>query len=477
MSGDVAPDRAIIWAKTDRAARMVVEYSTKESLHGATKIVGPTAFEPTDFTARVDLTDLPPGQTIFYRVTWRDLESPGTTSEPSVGRFRTPSLSAQDVSFVWGGDTCGQGWGIDVARGGMTIYESMRQTRPDFFLHSGDTIYADNPLAETVKLDDGTHWKNLVTPAKRKVAETLDEFRGNHAYNLLDANVRAMNAEVPMLAQWDDHETTNNWFPGEMLDDPRYTVKSASLLAARAGRAFREYMPMRLAADDTERIYRHVPYGPLLDVMILDQRTDRGPNTTNRQATPSAETAFMGPTQVAWLKRTLASSTATWKVIASDMPIGLVIGDRVDGKPAFEASANGVGGPPLGREHEIAEVLRFIKERSIANVVWVTADVHYAAAHHYDPARAAFKDFTPFWEFVGGPLHAGTFGPNELDPTFGIERKFLSVDPSIKPNRPPSEGKQFFGHVRIDGQTQAMKVSLRDRAGKVVWSIELAAGA
>ena len=27
------------------------------------------------------------------------------------------------------------------------------------------------------------------------------------------------------------------------------------------------------------------------------------------------------------------------------------------------------------------------------NTVWLTADVHYTAAHHYDPQRAAFKDF------------------------------------------------------------------------------------
>ena len=65
----------------------------------------------------------------------------------------------------------------------------------------------------------------------------------------------------------------------------------------------------------------------------------------------------------------------------------------------------------------------------IRNVVWVTGDVHYAAAHHYDPQRARFKEFDPFWEFVAGPLHAGTFGPNDLDGTFGPELRFSSVKP------------------------------------------------
>jgi alkaline phosphatase D len=51
-----------------------------------------------------------------------------------------------------------------------------------------------------------------------------------------------------------------------------------------------------------------------------------------------------------------------------------------------------------GREFEIADVLRFIKRKEIRNVVWLTADVHYCGAHYYDPNRAQFRDFEPFWD-------------------------------------------------------------------------------
>jgi len=44
------------------------------------------------------------------------------------------------------------------------------------------------------------------------------------------------------------------------------------------------------------------------------------------------------------------------------------------------------------------------KRAGVQNVVFITADVHYTAAHHYSPERAAYTDFTPFWEFVSGPL-------------------------------------------------------------------------
>ena len=120
----------------------------------------------------------------------------------------------------------------------------MHNTRPDFFIHSGDTGYADGPIAETVVEKDGQVWRNLVTEEISKVAETLTEFRGRHRYNSLDANMRAMFADVPVIAQWDDHETHNNWYPGQIIDDPRYTVRDVNTLAARGRQAWQENMPI-----------------------------------------------------------------------------------------------------------------------------------------------------------------------------------------------------------------------------------------
>jgi alkaline phosphatase D len=103
----------------------------------------------------------------------------------------------------------------------------------------------------------------------------------------------------------------------------------------------------------------------------------------------------------------------------------------------------------------------------------LTADVHYAAAHYYDPAKAQFTDFKPFWEFVAGPLHAGTFGPNKLDNTFGPEVKFISIPEGLKANRPPSDGLQFFGLVKIDGKSEVMTVSFHNLLGAKIYAVEL----
>jgi alkaline phosphatase D len=84
-----------------------------------------------------------------------------------------------------------------------------------------------------------------------------------------------------------------------------------------------------------------------------------------------------------------------------------------------------------------------------------------------------FSSFHTFREFVAGPLHAGTFGPNDLDPTFGPELKFCAVPAGMKPNRPPSEGLQFFGTIEIDGRSEVMMVSLLNAAGERLYRVEL----
>ena len=153
--GDVSPDAAMVWCRTDRPARLHVEWSTTDSFADARRLLGPAALEDSDFTARVDLRELPPGQTIVYRATFQDLRDLRSFSLPVTGRFKTPSREARDVTLAWSADTCGQGFGINPEWGGLRMYETIRRAAPDVFLHCGDTIYADNPLASEMALDDG----------------------------------------------------------------------------------------------------------------------------------------------------------------------------------------------------------------------------------------------------------------------------------------------------------------------------------
>ncbi|MGZ8215634.1 MAG: alkaline phosphatase D family protein [Methylosarcina sp.] len=469
--GDVLSDRAIVWSRSDRPARMVAEYGFTPDFTDAKVIAGPLALARTDYTARIDLTGLPAGRDVYVRVLFQDLDHHNILSQPCHGHFRTAPEDGRSLRFLWSGDTCGQGWGINPDIGGMKIFETMRRTEPDFFIHCGDSIYADSPIRESeIVPQTGEIWRNVVTPEVAKVAETLDEFRGRYKYNLLDHHLRRFNAEVPTVWLWDDHEITNNWSPSKDLHgDPRYREKSIARLAARGRKAALEYAPMRLnAADSIGRIYRKLSYGPLLDVFVLDMRSYRSGNNPNRQNRPGEETVYLGREQLDWLKAGLKNSPALWKVIASDMPLGLQSLDGADRwkRPRFESCANG-DGPVQGREFELAELLGFLKQEGIGNTIWLTADVHYAAAHFYDPAKARFTDFEPFWEFVAGPLNAGSFGPHELDDTFGPQVIFQKA--SSVPNLSPLFGMQSFGQVDIDGNSRMLTVTLKDLEGGILF--------
>jgi alkaline phosphatase D len=462
QSGDVSSGSAIVWARADRPARMRVEYATSEGFKTVIGAASSDALPEHDFTAKLLLEGLPPGEDIFYRLQFEDIGAAAIAGETQTGHFRTVPADKRSISFVWSGDTAGQGWGIDLSRGGMRTYRTMLDNRPDFFIHSGDHIYADCPMPSELKLPDGGIWRNIVTEEKSVVAHSLAQFRGNYKYNLLDDNLRAFNAQVPMLAQWDDHEVTNDWSPIGSADETGYTEDGKSRLVERARRAFFEFMPIREISEQAGRIYRKIGYGPLLDVFLIDMRSYRD-STWNKRDDPG-DGFILGATQLAWLKRELAASDATWKVIAADLPIGLI---------SLDAIALG-DGPPERREHEIADLLSFMKRAGIRNTVWLTADMHYTAAHHYDPNRAVFSDFEPFWEFVSGPLHAGTWAPGELDNTFGPMAMFQrGCGADQGENLAPCFGLQFFGRVDIDGHSQIMTVTLKDVDDRALWSVDI----
>src|SRR4051794_25575699 len=162
QSGDATVDSAIVWSRADRPARLWVQASRRPDLRGSRVIRGPIVTQETDFTGKVRLRDLPADSKIYYRVRAESLDRAGLFGNAVDGSLSTSPLTRKDVRFVWTGDVVGQGWGIDPAYGGLALFESMRRRRPDFLLHSGDTVYADGPLVESVTLPDGRTWHNVV---------------------------------------------------------------------------------------------------------------------------------------------------------------------------------------------------------------------------------------------------------------------------------------------------------------------------
>src|SRR6476660_8974557 len=113
QSGDISSDSAVIWAHADRAARMQVECATDVNFKTILRAALADALPDSDFTSKLLLDGLPAGQDIFYRVRFESIHGSGIAGETQVGHFRTAPLAQISVSFVWSGDTAGQGWGID----------------------------------------------------------------------------------------------------------------------------------------------------------------------------------------------------------------------------------------------------------------------------------------------------------------------------------------------------------------------------
>jgi len=217
-------------------------------------------------------------------------------------------------------------WGADTAEEFMPfrIFQAMRARGADLFLFLGDTVYTDL----------GTFR-----------ATSLDQYRQKYRVNRADPLLREYLATVASWVIWDDHEVENNF-------DSEHVRLETGL------RAFLEFWPIRTPLEDAKRLYRSFRWGRTVEFFILDTRQYRTP--AFRLDGP--EKTMLGRAQKRWLLDGLARSAAKVKVVVSTVPL------RHHGADSWE-----------GYTFERDEILRFITERRIANVVFLVGDTHYAA--------------------------------------------------------------------------------------------------
>ncbi|MEE8240675.1 MAG: alkaline phosphatase D family protein, partial [Nitrospirales bacterium] len=182
---------------------------------------------------------------------------------------------------------------------------------------------------------------------------------------------------------------------------------------------------------DPFRLYRSFRYGADLELFILDTRQYRD---RNGDADGPGKT-MLGLAQREWLVEGLSRSTATWKVVASSVPLSLSQpgSPSVPGNDSWARSADGTG-----FFQEMSFILGRAADRSVRNLVWLVGDVHFAQVNAYDPDH---DDVPDFYEFISGPLSAVSVKPRppqtDLSPT-----TFYSAG-----------GFPNFGVVEIDGTT------------------------
>ncbi|MBH0201375.1 MAG: hypothetical protein HP496_03485 [Nitrospira sp.] len=400
--GDVSSQRALLWLRTDGPASVQIEWASVARWEQAAKLstvvapVSRTAPIPTtaetDYTLTIPLEGLSPATRYRYHVLVGSADqtprqrSAGLAAKGEFSTLPDEKTSAA-VTFAWSGDLGGQGrcrQGVS----GYPIFDVIQRYNPAFFLFLGDTIYGDH-VCSSPPNEPGADFK----------ATTLQMYRLRHRYQRGAEALQQFLRTVPVYVIWDDHEVKNN-FAGPFEEQ------------MPAGRqALSEYWPIVSPAEDPHRLYRRVRYGADLELFILDTRQYR-----SRNADPDGPgKTMLGAVQLDWLLDGLRTSTATWKVIATSVPLSIPKG----GDAMVPGNDGWAGGPDgTGFEHERQVIVDAILHDTIKNVVFIGGDVHWVQANAYDPNQDGIIDFH---EYIAGPLSAppGRFAPTrqELHPT------------------------------------------------------------
>mgnify|MGYP001214879901 CR=1 FL=1 len=326
VSGDVNADSALVWLRSEPGGRVSLRYGKEPGLgqFQSTPVRGVDT--GADHSSTFSLDRLEPATRYYYRA-----RVEGRTPGPIASFVTAPRADDNaKVTFCFSGDTR-QGYKP------FTIMHAVRAQRPDFFLHLGDTIYADR---------NGT-------------AHTLDEFWDKYRINRDDVATQSCFAETSVYVIWDDHEVEDDYMP----DHP---------LAPIGRKAFLDYWPIRRPASQPEQIYHAVRWGRAVDLILLD----------TRQYRVADRSTMLGRSQKEWFFERLASSSATFKFVATTVPMAGGGKDRWDGYPK-----------------ERDEILRYIQQKKIPGVVFMSADLHYAAVTKIPNGRGLI-------DITAGPLAA-----------------------------------------------------------------------
>jgi alkaline phosphatase D len=461
-SGDVTNNSAVIWSRANGEAEMHVEYDTTANFshpRSTQNIV--LANQTTDYTGHVKLEDLSPDTIYYYRVWFVSTHGNKTesqVSDTSAGSFRTapdPSESESEsdrpIRFIFAADLGGQKHCRQVDKGGYSIFEKMRERSPDFFIANGDMIYADDQCPAEGPTND---WHNIqgnfsgiADPSINwtNPVQVRDVYLKHWQYNKADPYVQSFLQNTSMYSQWDDHEVINDfgalWPYWNSFNKDR---EGYSNIVKEGRDAFFNYSPIDRNLDDTNRIYKSFSWGPNLDLMILDARSYRSPN--NLADTVENNKTMLGNEQLKWLEQRLSNSSATWKVVSSDVPISVPTGANASilGRDGW-ANGNDTASfsNMTGFERELQELLKYLDNNNVKNIVFVTTDVHFPANIRYEVDANNDGDKLTFHEIISGPLSAFRFGTPGGVP-------IPQLDTTFEPQILYKEGGIFnFGYVRI----------------------------
>ncbi len=367
-SGDPLADRLMLWTRVtteSETASVTVAWAVYEDAALTRPVTGGDVVTDgeRDFTVKVDVDGLQPGQAYWYQFAVGDALSP-------VGRGKTlPAGSPERVRL--GVATCG-----DYSRGLWNAYARLAERDDiDLFLHLGDYIY------ETDRDAVRAH----VPPID---VVTVDDYRARYASYRREPELQALHAAHPMIWVWDDHETVDGtWSGGADPNDHDPQIHGPiEVRQANALQAALEWLPIRSPDPATpERIYRNFAFGDLIDLFMLDTRRigrdevlpgNLGLGDFFTQSGDFADPGrqMLGAEQEQWLIDGLQGSAAHWRLLGNQVVMSPL---KLLGAPAA-AGASIFANPDQWDGYAPARDRLFdaIEQGGVDNIVVLTGDVH-----------------------------------------------------------------------------------------------------
>ncbi len=372
-SGDPLPQAVIIWTRitpNDSLATSVSvdwEMATDLNFGNVVQTGNATALASRDFTVKVDVTGLQPNSYYYYRFS-------GLGENSIVGRTKTAPAGDRErirMAFI----SCS-----DYRQGYFTALKNLADRNDlDAVVHLGDYIYEGGGGPPEREHDpDFEVWR-------------LQDYRTRLSQYRLDSNLQRCHQVHPWINIWDDHDIVV-----DALTDTSYRHNATihGLYRDRkqaAVQAFREWLPVRdpqPLQNEFFKNWRHLPYGNLLDLYLLDVRLydrDRFADDVNDPLYGDPDAKILGPDQLAWINAEMASSTAQWKVLGNQL----------------QMSQFQVGNVPLVFENwdgypvERGKFFDNIIQQGIDNTVVLTGDFHCSFANDLTPNPFNVLDYNP----------------------------------------------------------------------------------
>lgn len=234
----------------------------------------------------------------------------------------------------------------------QTVWNAVAANKPDGFLFMGDNIYLPN----------GSH----SFPDSRE--DVVAMFRAYYDRQFRVPELQPALRSMISYAIWDDHDYgTNN-------SDRTWRWKDVAL------EVLGEYFPNHYGLPDAPGCFYRFSWGDL-EFFMLDDRSFRDPNTDPQRKT------FLGAKQLAWLKKGLKGSDATFKVV-------------VCGNQILSATLDHEGwGVDFPEERDA--FLDWIWSEPIDGAVFLAGDRHFAELVVKKDPKGRGNDL---WELTSSPL-------------------------------------------------------------------------